>query len=951
MTPERSLEDLLRAATVRVEGGVTPGAGFFVAPGRVLTCAHVVGEHPEVTVIWDGGARRATACPEAVLRDGGWPIPDLDDGYPDVAVLSVDLDGHPCVGLDEDIPTTGDFFQTYGYPDEGGSVVLTPATLTYRGLKAEHPTEFISAGADTVRQGMSGGALLNLRTKGVCGVVVATLSESCPDGALAVPWVAVREALDAVIAANKAFHQRDRAWGRVARPEGRRVRFKLQRPAKHFSGRGPELEALEGTLARDERAVVTQAITGLGGVGKSQLAARYVREHEDDYDVVAWIRAEDGGVADLADLAVELGEQVDGLSPAQRAERAVGWLTNCHERWLLVLDNVTAPDQLATCCPTAGNGRVLVTSRNREVGQLGALLDVDVFDEQAGEDYLVARTDREDEREAARRLTVALGGLPLALSHAGAYCSGTTSFDDYLSMLSELPATEVFDSNREAFYAQTVASTWQVSLDAAAADAELAPAALGMAAYLAPDKIPTTLFEALLDDATGARERKRLADALNALHRLSLVEVERARVNVHRLLQKTVRDDAVARGDLSGAAAAVRALSAAFPADPELPAWWPQCEELMPHVLAVSDTFVERDRAADVVALRHIACRYLLKAGGRERAVSCAEAEVALAERFLDAERPEALNAQADLGNAYRLAGRSAEAIPILDRVLAQRERILGPEDPATLQARVDLASAYWSTGRTGEALELDERVLAERVRILGREHPDTIMARANLAVSYDSVGRTAEALALSERVLAERERILGREHLDTIMVRSNLAVALESVGRTEEALAIKESVLKDRERILGVEHPDTIMARSNLAIAYELTGRTEEAVAIKERVLEDRVRILGAEHPDTIVARSNLAIAYWLMGRLDEAIALEEGVLVQRERHLNPDHPHTSNARFNLAVSYESAGRLGEAIALLRRVVADRERVLGPEHPDTGKARRRLDAVTAGQL
>ena len=69
--------------------------------------------------------------------------------------------------------------------------------------------------------------------------------------------------------------------------------------------------------------MITQAITGLGGVGKSQLAARYVQQRADGYDVVAWIRAEDSGIADLAQLAAKLGESVDGLAPSERAQLAL----------------------------------------------------------------------------------------------------------------------------------------------------------------------------------------------------------------------------------------------------------------------------------------------------------------------------------------------------------------------------------------------------------------------------------------------------------------------------------------------------------------------------------------------------------------------------------------------------------------------------------------------------
>ena len=126
-------------------------------------------------VFWGpDGKRQAAARPALVLRDSGRPIPALDDDYPDIALLDADVGGHMCVALDEDLPTYGDRFQTYGFPDEGGAVLPTPAALTYRGTKGHAPTAFIDLASDTVKPGMSGGALLNLRTRAVCGVVVAT---------------------------------------------------------------------------------------------------------------------------------------------------------------------------------------------------------------------------------------------------------------------------------------------------------------------------------------------------------------------------------------------------------------------------------------------------------------------------------------------------------------------------------------------------------------------------------------------------------------------------------------------------------------------------------------------------------------------------------------------------------------------------------------------------------
>jgi hypothetical protein len=108
----------------------------------------------------------------------------------------------------------------------------------------------------------------------------------------------------------------------------------------------------------------------------------------------------------------------------------VRWLSGCDERWLLVLDNVAAPEQLLDCCPSAGNGRVIVTTRDRRIAQFGPELRGDVFDEASGAEYLLATSGRAEDRDSATRLARALGCLPLALSHAGAYCAAGTSFAD-----------------------------------------------------------------------------------------------------------------------------------------------------------------------------------------------------------------------------------------------------------------------------------------------------------------------------------------------------------------------------------------------------------------------------------------------------------------------------------------------------------------------------------------
>ncbi len=587
------VEDLLRSCTVRVTGGPAPGAGFFVAPGKVLTCVHEIGDSADLVVSWERDRQPTIETPVtgrvAMLADRGRPIPALDRDYPDIAVLQIGgLDGHPCVRIDPKWPSLEDSFLVFGYPEEGGAVQLTPARLTYRATHGTKPTAYLDLASDTIKPGMSGAALLNLRSGAVCGVVVASKHPAHPDGALAIPWSAIDTDLADVLKANGAFHGQDRRWEKAAAARRERLRFRLPRVVAHFTGREGLLAQLDGALSQRRAGVITQTISGLGGVGKTQLAAAYVDAHQDEFDIAAWVRADDGGTADLAELAVGLALPVAWRTPPERASDTLMFLANTDRRWLLVFDDAPGPQAL-TGLPSSGRGRVLVTSRHRGgYDAFGAELAVDVFDPGTARRYLLARSGRSGEETGdANAVAAALGYLPLALAHAGAYCASGTGvpFGEYLELLEDLPSQELFDTSPEVFYQHTVAATWNTSITAAGQRAPLARPALEMMAYLAPEAIPRSFFAVLEENS--AAGRKRVADALTALHRYSLATVDGNRITVHRLLQKVIRDRLTGPGQASALTHALTAILRALPDDPELPARRQQAQELIPHLVAL----------------------------------------------------------------------------------------------------------------------------------------------------------------------------------------------------------------------------------------------------------------------------------------------------------------------------------------------------------------------------
>jgi hypothetical protein len=138
-----------------------------------------------------------------------------------------------------------------------------------------------------------------------------------------------------------------------------------RRPARVFEGREEALGILGRALGARGGAVVTQAVYGLGGVGKSELALHYAHAHRGDYGLVWWITAASAGQLEtgLAQLAGRLCPVVPVAgTTTDAAGWAAGWL-QAHDGWLLVLDNVEDLTDIEPLLGQLGGGHVIVTSR------------------------------------------------------------------------------------------------------------------------------------------------------------------------------------------------------------------------------------------------------------------------------------------------------------------------------------------------------------------------------------------------------------------------------------------------------------------------------------------------------------------------------------------------------------------------------------------------------------
>jgi tetratricopeptide (TPR) repeat protein len=718
-----------------------------------------------------------------------------------------------------------------------------------------------------------------------------------------------------------------------------------------FTGRADELDRLDAILRRDKLAAVTQAwvgraaVQGMGGVGKTSVAIEYAHRYRNLYAGVCWCPAETrtGLLSALASLAVTLGAPTAEEADVEKtAKAALRRLAEQRATWLLVYDNVTAPDEIADLLPSAG-ARVLITSRFSDWSELAHEVALDVLSVEEAVALLRSRAGRG--YAGAQTLAEVLGRLPLALDHAAAYCKRTQMrFADYARKASSL----IDAAPRGVGYLRSVAATFDLCISEAVAHCPAAEPLMAYLAQCAPERIPMIMVEGAVED-----EAQRL-EALAALAEVSLVKHDpfedgTPAVTVHRLVQAVARARSKAQGMAQQAVKKLSAqLAAIYPlSEPQV---WPLCAQLTPHLLALRDGTDGTSAIAHWPDLLDRAGSYFSDRGAYSQAAPLLRDALAIKERTLGPMHLDTARSLSKLALLLGNQGDYAGARPLHERALAMIEKALGPEHAGTAASLNNLALVLQAQGDLAAARPLFERALAIAETTLGPEHPQTAVKLNNLAHLLQAQGDLARAKLLCERALAINEKALGPEDHHTAVSLAHVASVLKAQNDLAGARPLYERALAICEKVLGPEHDGTAAGLNNLASLLQDQGDVAGARALYERALAICEKALGPEHP--YVANSLQNLASLLKDQRDFAGAwpLYERALAIREKVLGLEHVDTARSLSDFAHLLHARGDLAGAKSLCERAVAINEKALGPDHPVTAANLINLGSVLRDQ-
>ncbi|GLA08887.1 hypothetical protein AnigIFM60653_010686 [Aspergillus niger] len=738
----------------------------------------------------------------------------------------------------------------------------------------------------------------------------------------------------------------------------------------NFVGRGANLhelwEILRPNTAMARKAVV---IYGMGGLGKTQLAAHFARIHKEDFTSIFWLHGKDettlnASFADLVARVVELAAINSTNHHAMRegpglcAKTALEWLSKKNNaEWLLIYDDVEARD-IEKWLPTADHGSIIVTTRSQHFADSGMIahpLKPISFEEAlqllTGEpgpgDSTYSRCQNDPSCEAlARRLH----GLPLALALAGSYIHRTgMSCSKYLEYYQrEWCSLQAAAEPLREYRNGNLQTAWRVSYEAVKQTSPLAAQSFFILSFFHHEDIWYELLNSAMQShalppwlSEVMSNEIQFSKLMQILLEFSLVQQSSRNGSycIHPVIQDwcknelpTIDPDLFELGTKTFTIVAVAVGSNARTALDTND--WSLQHRLLYHANRLTSLLRAKpgeSRDAEVLSAVHTIGRLYWTHGRYERAEEMYQEALAGREMVFGLDHNVTLQTVHNMGLLYHDRGDLRSAELMFQRALSGYN--CTENDNAHLEALdtlQSLANLYHAQGRLDEAERLCYNALTGYQSLLTANSPLVMDAMHNLANIYFSQHQLPAAEELYDQALKGKQRLLGEYHTSTLDTIHNLGVVYFEQGRLQEAEEMCDRALSGKVIVMGEDHASVFDTLFQLGTLYRSQGRSKAAEEMYQRALLGREKVVGVCHPSTLHTVHHIGNLYLGQGRLQEAEQMQERALNGYDSTFGHDHTYTLELAHTLAVVCCQRGKLAKAESLFQRVLAAKEQTDG---------------------
>lgn len=561
-------------------------------------------------------------------------------------------------------------------------------------------------------------------------------------------------------------------------------RNNLPKRNRFFTGTKDILLQLNKLFSVSKGVATVQILSGLSGIGKTNIALEFCHLCINDYQTILWVNAENEITINNSyfDIVRLLGLVATGNLSSFNLQQNIllvnHWLSS-HSNWLLVWDNLQEGALLTQLLPSKHKGHILVTTCQPNCQSLLGypyIIDLPKMSIDTGELFLLKKAgllslyekdleliSRQD-RSIAQQIVKEVDGIPLALSLVGAYLEQTKySLDDYLNRYKNIrySNSKANIDNQDFDINSCFTTIYTLSIDKIAQQNLIATQLIQVCSLLSSSSIAEEIFTKsnnLLGGelATLSSDISYYNEIVQLLSSYSFIEKNNINqsISIHSLIQEIVidsLDDNIKLGLVEGLTKALSYLTANDPKDSQS---WSLYQRLLPSALALSEVInVINFKSLETGALFYQLGVYCQHQSQFNQALDCYFVALTSYRSLFDENHASIAITLNNIGEVYRSQEMYYLALNCYLESLECYKELFQDSHPSVGMTLANLGILCAETARENEAIDYYKQALQVFEESLPANHPWVIKILRLYSRLLVQLNRNDEAQLLLKRI------------------------------------------------------------------------------------------------------------------------------------------------------------------------------------------------------